>query len=196
MISHILCHSIIAYLTMFPGFVFFFLKKESIYTYATILAVVNMINGIWFKEWITMVLLVLMISVPLLLYKLEKTIIERKVRLPFTKLEMSGLCVIFFVPLFEEFIFRYFLYRHIESASFNQLNINFLFLFLSTVAFLVAHIKKLKVKAIYKSVFAVVLSGIFLVTEEIWVCIIIHMIFNGVVYLSRIPKMERAGVYD
>lgn len=194
--NHILCHSIIAYLTMFPGLIFLFLKKESIYIYTTILAIVNMINGIWFKEWIMLALLVLIIITPLLLYKLEKTIIEKKVHLPFTKLEMSGLCVIFFVPLFEELIFRYFLYKHIKSATFIQLNINFVFLFLSTATFLVAHIKKLKIKAIYKSVFAVGLSGIFLVTKEIWVCIIIHMIFNGVVYLSRIPKMERAGGYD
>ena len=155
---HILCLNIVVYVTVFPGVVFLFLKKEGIREYTLVLMSITIINILCLKQWDLMIALIVVITIPIILYKIEKMVLNKKISLSLSKLEIDGGSVIFLIPLFEELIFRYFIFYHVVSIGSNLGNSNNLYLIISTMAFVVAHIKRLKLQALYKIPFSLLLS--------------------------------------
>lgn len=181
---------------MFPGVVFLFLKKEGIREYTLVLMSITIINILCLKQWDLMIALIVVITIPIILYKIEKMVLNKKISLSLSKLEIDGGSVIFLIPLFEELIFRYFIFYHVVSIGSNLGNSNNLYLIISTMAFVVAHIKRLKLQALYKIPFSLLLSIIYIVTEEIWLCCMVHVIFNAIAYIARIPDEFKRRSYD
>lgn len=193
---HILCLNIVVYVTVFPGVVFLFFKKEGIREYTLVLMSITIINILCLKQWDLMIALIVVITIPIILYKIEKMVLNKKISLSLSKLEIDGGSVIFLIPLFEELIFRYFIFYHVVSIGSNLGNSNNLYLIISTMAFVVAHIKRLQLQALYKIPFSLLLSIIYIVTEEIWLCCMVHVIFNAIAYIARIPDEFKRRSYD
>lgn len=97
---HILCLNIVVYVTVFPGVVFLFLKKEGIREYTLVLMSITIINILCLKQWDLMIALIVVITIPIILYKIEKMVLNKKISLSLSKLEIDGGSVIFLIPLF------------------------------------------------------------------------------------------------
>ena len=69
---HTLCHSVIFYLTLFPGILLFSVKKQSIYRYVLALLSVLLLNILWFKGVNSLIELVIMVFMGPFLYWVTK----------------------------------------------------------------------------------------------------------------------------
>ncbi|EBF6126249.1 CPBP family intramembrane metalloprotease, partial [Listeria monocytogenes] len=89
-------------------------------------------------------------------------------------------------PVLEEIIFRFFIYQYCELFDFSNIQ----YILLATFSFVIAHIFYQGVSSIVKILFSFILSILFLLTLNIFLTIIIHCIFNFLVYIVRTSKYE------
>ncbi|HEM1135727.1 TPA: CPBP family intramembrane metalloprotease, partial [Listeria monocytogenes] len=83
-------------------------------------------------------------------------------------------------------IFRFFIYQYCELFDFSNIQ----YILLATFSFVIAHIFYQGVSSIVKILFSFILSILFLLTLNIFLTIIIHCIFNFLVYIVRTSKYE------
>lgn len=113
----------------------------------------------------------------------------RNVRLDFFKDRYTLLAIvsILLYPIVEELVFRYFLYQHFMSLGFPILY----YFLVSSLSFTVTHMFHQGTKSIYKIVFALGQSILFWYSQEILLCIIVHMCFNVFVYFDKMSRINK-----
>ena len=182
-----LLNNILLFLTIFPGILIFFMEKlpkvkkiKSNDKYAISILIVVILNGLKFDKAIGICSLILCLFIP---YAFEYIFNERiLISIKNVKFEFSSLKQPFFVmvlcPLCEEYIYRYFLYYHIS----NTIKVPWVYIIISVMAFLFCHFTTQKFKSIYKLPLAIIECSIFLHSKNIFICIIIHMGYNILIY--------------
>lgn len=185
----ILCHSIGIYLTLFPGIIMFFIKERSLRSYCYALTIPIIINVLIFSDYKLLLLILTIITAPILIYYIEKSIHIKRIYKNIDKNISTGLLIIGIIPILEEFIFKYYLFEYISVIfSLNVCVEGIIFIVINAIVFIIAHISTQKQKALIKIVFAIISSTIFILIKNIYICIIIHSIFNAIVYISTISK--------
>jgi len=97
------------------------------------------------------------------------------------------ICTLIVIPVLEEFIFRYMIYRLLLSREIPD----HFYVILSSLTFAFLHYYKLKEKSFYKFVFGVVLAVIFLLSKNLFMTIFVHIAFNVLVYLIKYTESYR-----
>ncbi len=193
-ICHIQLHNLLFLLTLFPGMLLLLTKwmpllkrKSTFFQYLISLGVVTFIECLFFRQSIGMILSIISVLIlPFVLFFIEYVLIERqfkKLIYIYKKNKIIIQSVIYF-PILEEFIFRYFIFQYCILFGFNDIQ----FILLSTLAFVLAHVFYQGVTSVVKVIFSVVLGIIFLLTLNVFVTIIIHCIFNFLIYIVRNSK--------
>ncbi|MHC5407996.1 CPBP family intramembrane glutamic endopeptidase [Listeria seeligeri] len=193
-IFHIQLHNLLFLLTLFPGMLLLLTKwmpllkrKSTFFQYLISLGVVTFIECLFFRQSIGMILSIISVLIlPFVLFFIEYVLIERqfkKLIYIYKKNKIIIQSVIYF-PILEEFIFRYFIFQYCILFGFNDIQ----FILLSTLAFVLAHVFYQGVTSVVKVIFSVVLGIIFLLTLNVFVTIIIHCIFNFLIYIVRNSK--------
>ncbi|WAA13847.1 CPBP family intramembrane glutamic endopeptidase [Fervidibacillus halotolerans] len=100
------------------------------------------------------------------------------------KFLISSLIVI---PILEEFIFRYMIFHLLVDQGVP----NYFYILLSSLTFTFLHYYKLKEKSFYKFILGLILSLVFLWTENLFITIYIHVLFNVLVYLIKYTEFYR-----
>lgn len=127
----------------------------------------------------------------------EKVLLVKKIAIYFNKLQLQSMIIVVIIPIIEELIFRLYIYKHIfETINGPYIVKSTIFVLISSVGFIIAHIKILKFKAIYKLLFAITTCIIYAVSLNIFICIIIHIAFNFITFIAQIPKLDRRGNFD
>ncbi|WP_217587150.1 CPBP family intramembrane glutamic endopeptidase [Lentibacillus saliphilus] len=85
------------------------------------------------------------------------------------------------IPFLEEYIFRYVLYELLMEHDVPGL----FYIIFSALVFVFLHYYQLKGNAFYKGVLGVMLAAIFLFTGNLFLVILIHVVFNVIVYLLK-----------
>lgn len=98
--------------------------------------------------------------------------------------------VMILFPCAEELIYRYFLYMDIETL-FNNV---YLFFILSVITFVFIHFFNQKTKCFYKIPFAILECIAFILFKNVFICIIIHMNFNILIYAYNMSKYNRGRI--
>ncbi|MBC1480942.1 CPBP family intramembrane metalloprotease [Listeria seeligeri] len=187
-------HNLLFLLTLFPGMLLLLTKwmpllkrKSTFFQYLISLGVVTFIECLFFRQSIGMILSIISVLIlPFVLFFIEYVLIERqfkKLIYIYKKNKIIIQSVIYF-PILEEFIFRYFIFQYCILFGFNDIQ----FILLSTLAFVLAHVFYQGVTSVVKVIFSVVLGIIFLLTLNVFVTIIIHCIFNFLIYIVRNSK--------
>lgn len=91
---------------------------------------------------------------------------------------MLPIFVMIMCPVFEEYIYRFFLYKYIMEIT----NFKWIFCLISFFSFLFCHLSTQKLKALNKIPFSILTIFVFLWFKNIYICIVIHMIYNIFVY--------------
>ncbi len=162
-------------------------RKSTFFQYLICLGVVTFIECLFFRQSIGMILsMISVLILPFVLFFIEYVLIEKqfkKLIYIYKKNKIIIQSVIYF-PILEEFIFRYFIFQYCILFGFNDIQ----FILLSTLAFVLAHVFYQGVTSVVKLIFSVVLGIIFLLTLNVFVTIIIHCIFNFLIYIVRNSK--------
>lgn len=184
---------IVLILTVFPGIMFFIFDKIAIINklktnqkYAVALILVTIVNAIIFNEIIMLLIILGCLIIP---YLFEYIINERKKISKYGVLyEIKTLKFPVFVmvicPFFEEYIYRFFIYKHIMPVVDKE----WIYILISVLAFLFCHFVTQKEKSVYKIPIAFIECGIFIYTKNVYICIVIHMVYNIMVYAHNFYK--------
>ncbi|MBC1540100.1 CPBP family intramembrane metalloprotease [Listeria seeligeri] len=187
-------HNLLFLLTLFPGMLLLLTKwmpllkrKSTFFQYLISLGVVTFIECLFFRQSIGMILSIISVLIlPFVLFFIEYVLIERQFKklIYISKKNKIIIQSVIYFPILEEFIFRYFIFQYCILFGFNDIQ----FILLSTLAFVLAHVFYQGVTSVVKVIFSVVLGIIFLLTLNVFVTIIIHCIFNFLIYIVRNSK--------
>lgn len=183
-------------LTVFPGIFFVFEKNlplikrmKSNEQYAVSIAAVSLLDAAFFGEAVKAVILITVLLIP---YFIEFLLNEIK-DFSFQKLknECRKLWLPYFVivlcPVCEEVIYRYYIWRFISQST-NQLWVYFL---VSVFAFVFCHFMVQKLKSLYKIPLAIIQCALFVLYENIFICIAVHMTFNAMTYIHNLDMYKQ-----
>lgn len=196
--SRILWHNVIIVLTLFPSIFIFlmnrfpFLKqKNEMDKYAVCLAADVFLNLYVNNRNLALFALLLFIC-PCILFILEYFMKEHGKNniskfLSLRKQLKKPFYVMLAYPVFEEFIYRSFVYIILEDVGVTLPA----YLLLSSGTFVFSHFFTQHAKSLYKIPFAVLQGLIYFYTKNIAFCIIIHMAFNMLVYAYNGLKYRR-----
>lgn len=182
-----LLNYILIFLTIFPGIILFIMEKlpkvqriQSHDKYTIAILAVVFLNGLVFKEVIVISCLMLCLIVPYIfeyIFNEWKSFSMRNMRFEFNSLKQPFFVMVLY-PVCEEYIYRFFLYYHIS----NTIKVPWVFVIISVMSFLFCHFTTQKHKSIYKLPLAIIECIVFLYFNNIFICIIIHMVYNILVY--------------
>ncbi|MFX0549375.1 type II CAAX prenyl endopeptidase Rce1 family protein [Hathewaya histolytica] len=135
--------------------------------------------------------MIILIS-PVLIYCIEKSIHIKSLYIKLDSNIITGILLIGIIPVLEEIIFKHYLFKYVAQIfNFDMYAKCIIFVVLNSIVFVIAHISTQKQGAIIKLVFSIVSSIIFITLSNIYICIIIHIIFNAMVYVSKIVQYSR-----
>ncbi|ENU4936234.1 CPBP family intramembrane glutamic endopeptidase [Listeria monocytogenes] len=146
-------------------------------------------NCLFFRQHLVIIFsLICIFFLPFILFFVEYILVERQWKKLLTIYKKNRIIIqsIVWFPVLEEIIFRFFIYQYCELFDFSNIQ----YILLATFSFVIAHIFYQGVSSIVKILFSVILSTLFLLTLNIFVTIIIHCIFNFLVYIVRTGKYE------
>ncbi|WP_029270581.1 CPBP family intramembrane glutamic endopeptidase [Virgibacillus alimentarius] len=92
-----------------------------------------------------------------------------------------------FIPFLEEYIFRYVMYETFASHGVPHL----FYIGFSALVFTFMHYYKLKTDSFYKMALGIMLASVFAYTTNLFAVILMHIIFNVVVYLIKYTNNYR-----
>lgn len=201
MTTHIrLLKLIVEILTIFPGILIVAQTKlprlkrlKGNQQYSLALICVCVINCIIFHCWIS---LLSILFVVILTYTMEFLLNEsNNLNMGKMKYEIKTLSLPFFVmifcPIFEEYIYRYFIYQYVM----NTIPVIWLYFLISILSFVFCHLMTQKLKSLYKLPLAIIECVIFVCFKDIFMCIIIHMAYNILVYSHNMQKYIKINNY-
>lgn len=190
-------HEIVLLLiTIFPGIIIFIIDKIPIFNclnsnfkYSISLLLVVLLNSILYNDY---VLIFLSLIFAIISYGCEYLFNNiKKLSISGIKNEFQTIKIAFFViiicPFFEEYIYRYYLYKDITRST-NEI---WAYFFISILSFLFCHFIKQKEKSIYKLPLAIIECIMFVTYKNIYICIFIHMSFNSLVYAHNLNIYSR-----
>lgn len=164
-------------------------RKSTFFQYLLCLCIIAVINCFFFRQSLVVVLSAFgVFCLPFILLFIEYILIEKHFKKLIAIYKRNKIIIqsVVHFPILEEFIFRYFIYQYCILFDFNNIQ----FILLSTFAFVIAHIFYQGATSIVKTIFSVTLSIIFLLTLNIFIAILIHCIFNFLVYIVRVSKYD------
>ncbi|EAD3637955.1 TPA: CPBP family intramembrane metalloprotease, partial [Listeria monocytogenes] len=189
-------HNIFFLITLFPGMLLLLTKwipvlsrKSTFFQYLLCLFLITIMNSLFFRQQFVVVLsLICILFLPFILFFVEYIFVERQWKKLLTIYKKNKIIIqsIVWFPVLEEIIFRFFIYQYCELFDFSNIQ----YILLATFSFVIAHIFYQGVSSIVKILFSFILSILFLLTLNIFLTIIIHCIFNFLVYIVRTSKYE------
>ncbi|HEG7391629.1 TPA: CPBP family intramembrane metalloprotease [Staphylococcus aureus] len=198
MIFHILWHSLIGlmfFLTCFPGILLICIRKVPYFKYLTefhkyilVLIIVLIIDMCLFLSYINIYLSVFVIIItPVIIYITEKSLLFNKNLFDFyNKNSKFILSVLIAYPILEELNFRYFLYNFSLIYHYHYIQ----YIILSVLTFVFSHFLYQGKSSIIKIFFATMQTLIYLCFRDIFINIIVHKIFNILVFSSQMKKIN------
>lgn len=193
--------NILFIITVFPGIILFLLERFSIFNklisierYVFALAIVSSINLIYSKSLIYPLLIIIMIPIILFLFEYMNLKDESKTfkKVSFYIREMKRFYLILvLIPIMEELVFRYFIYEISIIFKYTLWQ----YILLSVLSFTFVHFFEQGAKALIKIPFALIQSIVFLYSMNIYICFLIHIIFNILVYLFNISRYSKGKSY-
>ncbi|KAK58496.1 CAAX protease self-immunity [Staphylococcus lugdunensis VCU150] len=202
MIFLILWHSLIGlmfFLTCFPGILLIFIRKVAYFKYLTefykyilVLIVVLLIDTCLFLSNTNIYLCVSVIIItPVIVYITEKSLLFNKNLFDFyNKNSKFILSVLLAYPILEELNFRYFLYYFSLIYHYHLIQ----YIILSVLTFVFSHFLYQGKSSIVKIFFATIQAMIYLYFRDIFINIIIHMMFNILVFSSQMKKLNHSRI--
>ncbi|ECB9810891.1 CPBP family intramembrane metalloprotease [Listeria monocytogenes] len=189
-------HNIFFLITLFPGMLLLLTKwipvlcrRSTFFQYLLCLFLITIMNCLFFRQHLVVVFsLICILFLPFILFFVEYIFVERQWKKLLTIYKKNRIIIqsIVWFPVLEEIIFRFFIYQYCELFDFNNIQ----YVLLATFSFVIAHIFYQGVSSIVKILFSFILSILFLLTLNIFLTIIIHCIFNFLVYIVRTSKYE------
>lgn len=188
-------HSLLFFLTCFPGILLILLRKNKyfkyygeFYKYIFVLVAIIITNVCFYSGNVYMYICVLLVLiVPTIIYIVEKIMIDNKNILDFYNNNSKFiLSVLIAYPFLEELNFRYFIFLFSQLYGYNVMQ----YIILSVLTFVFSHFLYQGKSSIVKLLFATIQAIIYFSFENIFLNIIIHMIFNILVYSSRMKKFK------
>lgn len=198
MIFHILWHSLIGlmfFLTCFPGILLICIRKVAYFKYITefhkyilVLIIILLIDTCLFLSNTNIYLSVSVIIItPVIIYITEKSLMFNKNLFDFyNKNSKFILSVLIAYPILEELNFRYFLYNFSLIYHYHFIQ----YIILSVLTFVFAHLLYQGKSSIVKIFFATMQALIYLYFRDVFINIIVHMIFNILVFSSQMKKLN------
>ncbi|WP_321221015.1 CPBP family intramembrane glutamic endopeptidase, partial [Listeria monocytogenes] len=157
-------------------------RKSTFFQYLLCLFLITIMNSLFFRQQFVVVLsLICILFLPFILFFVEYIFVERQWKKLLTIYKKNKIIIqsIVWFPVLEEIIFRFFIYQYCELFDFSNIQ----YILLATFSFVIAHIFYQGVSSIVKILFSFILSILFLLTLNIFLTIIIHCIFNFLVYI-------------
>ncbi|WP_425482882.1 CPBP family intramembrane glutamic endopeptidase [Listeria valentina] len=148
-----------------------------------------LVNFIWFSMLsnsklvhIPNLLYLTFLPSPLILFFIEKgyKLIPNKAN-SFNHYTSHVFLVLYSYPILEEVNFRYFIYLY--GTLFNYSSIQYLLI--ATLTFFLSHLVYQGNSSLIKIIFSFIQTVLFLLTQNIFLCIFIHISFNIFVYLTN-----------
>jgi len=100
--------------------------------------------------------------------------------------------ILIIYPILEELLYRHYLY--LVSTELEMLT--WQYAVLSCLGFVFSHIIAQGVSGLRKTIFAILQMGVYLITLNVFICIVIHISFNVLIYLSRSVKyQQQRGIF-
>lgn len=186
--SRILWHNIIIIITIFPGILLFLMNRfrlirkfNEIDKYILCLSfvvIVNLLNNISYMCTVTVIILGSYMTFCVEYILTEKGKVDfNKFKYVMAKIK-KPLYVMILFPIFEEYIYRYYVYSVMYTVVQNKI----VYVFISTVTFTFVHFFNQNIKCFYKIPLSLLESIVFVIFKNIFICIIIHMCYNIYVY--------------
>lgn len=125
--------------------------------------------------------IILVIIIPFIYYFFEYITKYKKFNIVSIKANSMIIYMLIFFPIFEEIIFRFFVFKYCSILGFSGLQA----IVFATMSFEFSHIYYLGFKAINKIFFSLIQSILFFSFQSLILVISIHIIFNFYVYLYR-----------
>ncbi|WP_373866392.1 CPBP family intramembrane glutamic endopeptidase [Sporosarcina luteola] len=91
------------------------------------------------------------------------------------------------IPILEEYIFRFVMYELLAAHEIPPL----FYIIFSSLAFTFIHYFQLKAKSYYKLVLGIMLAIVYVYTTNLFVVILMHVLFNVLVYLFKYTNHYR-----
>ena len=171
-----------------------FKKLDSYTVYFFILLVISIFDIVILKSNLYRIFIVITISIILFIVflfldKNDKTFCS-KLKLNFRYLYKPFLIIVLF-PVCEEIIFRFSLFSFGTLIGLEKIHC----FIISIVFFIVHHIYKEKLNCLKLLPFSIVISFIYFYIENILLCVLLHMLYNLLIYIYNINKYKRNSFF-
>lgn len=197
----ILWHNIQMIITIFPGIILFlvnrfsfFHRKNEMDKYILCLMLVVYLNLICNVQYLIILLLIPILTIVLFIIDYILTEWENislsKFKYAVAQMKKPVYIMIFY-PIFEEIIYRYFIYYYLKES----VNVAWFYVLISSIAFVFAHFFNQRFKCFFKLPLAVAQGIVFLVYQNIFICIIIHICYNILVFSYNMSKYSKGKIY-
>ena len=183
--------------TIFPGIIIFIFDKipgikrmKSNEKYSLALSIVTLINAIVFNNIILVLSTIVCVIIPYgfeYLFNEGKKVCKNSVMFEINSIKLPFFVMIF-CPIFEEYIYRCFIYKHIMGI----VDVEWGFVLISILAVVFCHFVNQQEKSIYKIPLGLIECIMFIWTSNIYMCIVIHMAYNILVYAHNSQKYMRS----
>ncbi len=197
---HTLWLNLLFLLTLFPGIIMFLINRfpfrhriNDMDKYVMSLIIVILLN---IYDKLNDFLIIISIAAFSILIFIIEYIFTEWGKLNFNKFKYvvsqvkKPVFVMIVFPCCEEMIYRYFLYLDVVFMYDNV----YLYFILSVIAFVFVHFFSQKMKCFYKIPFAIIECLLFIAFKNIFVCILVHMNFNILIYAYNTSKYSRGRI--
>ena len=180
--------SFIFFLTCFPGLILVLMRKvnflrftSDFFKYAICLGICDISTLLIIAHRYFVILnSILYVLVPFCCYFIEKSSLTHNVHLSIFNSKKAIIAILFY-PLLEELNFRYNLFFICNVIGLQAWQ----FCLLSILTFVFSHIIYQGIVSLNKIIFATLITLIFLFTQNLFLVIGIHCLFNSLVFLDR-----------
>lgn len=191
MIWSILFHRIVTILIFFPGIFYLLFDKTNIsrkgttdkFVYALLSSI--FLSFLFVRDMSVLILIFLCIAIPSV-----QAILELKSAKHFFKAckeKKFLLQTLILIPILEEYIFRFVMYELLTAHEIPPL----FYITFSSLAFTFIHYFQLKAKSYYKLGLGLMLATVYVYTANLFVVILMHVLFNVLVYLFKYTNHYR-----
>ncbi|MBQ9691413.1 MAG: CPBP family intramembrane metalloprotease [Eggerthellaceae bacterium] len=94
-------------------------------------------------------------------------------------------------PIFEEYIYRFYLYELLCTVNGNDLT----YVVVSSILFVVSHVYRLRAQAIVKIPFGLCSAIIYALTINLYACLAFHLAFNFCIYLYNSEAIKKQHIF-
>lgn len=173
---------------VFPGIIYMFLRNVYFFknsktrnVYLIALITVDLISLLVLKEYKLIIFISISIIVPYIYIIFEKIPLNSRKMFHNIKESNSMFNILILFPIFEELNFRFILFKDCYYLNLN----NGVFLLVSILSFLITHLIYQGINALKKIPFSILQAILIMLTYNIWIIIITHIIFNILVFIEK-----------